>query len=305
MKRLQNRIAESGLLLPVMAVYGLGVWLLGGLLTRQWWPQLACFVLSAYLMVELTNVNALLRVRSRMVSATFIALSCTMCFLFGSLTGGLLQLFVIASLLLLLSTYQMPQALERVFYAFVLIGLASIFFVQILFFVPLLWLLMATQLQALSWRTWLASVLGILTPYWFLMLWFLYQQDFSPLVAHVATLTHIQVPHFTFQAGPVMAFAFTLVLAAAGIVHFWQYSFEDKIRIRLLFGFFTAMTVFTLFLAIVQPQHFGVLLRLSFVVVSPLVAHLFTFTSSRLSNMLFFAALAVALAITVFNLISC
>ena len=65
---------------------------------------MVCFALSAYLMVELNNAYALLRVRSRMVSSVFMALTCTMTFLFHSMTGGLVQLFTIASLLLLLST---------------------------------------------------------------------------------------------------------------------------------------------------------------------------------------------------------
>ena len=171
-----------------MMAYGLSVWLLAGVLLHSWWPQLACFVLSAYIMVELNNANSLLRVRSRMVSGVFIGLSCTMCFLFASFSGALVQLFFIASLLLLVGTYQCPQSLGYIFYSFLFLGLTTLLSAQMLLFVPLMWLLMAVHLQSLSWRGWLSSLIGLLTPYWFVSVWFIYQRDFTPLADHFCSL---------------------------------------------------------------------------------------------------------------------
>jgi len=82
MKRVQNVISESRLTLPVVATYGMGTWAAAGLFHEQWWIQLACFAISTYLMIELNNSNALIRIYSRMVSCSFIILSSAMCFLF-------------------------------------------------------------------------------------------------------------------------------------------------------------------------------------------------------------------------------
>ena len=307
MKRLQNRIAESGFLLPVMSLFGIGVWLLSGLITQHWWPQLACFILSAYLMVELNNSNALLRVRSRMVSAVFIALTCTASFMFASLTGALVQLFAIVVLLLLLSTYQAPMALGRIFYAFVQIGLASIFFVQILYFVPLLWLLMATQLQSLSWRGIMASLIGLVVPYWFFSLWFIYQRDFTYLGEHfcaLATFAPLSLHFASINPGHWLAYGLLTLLTVTGIVHFWRNSIEEKIRIRLLYGFFAWMTLATLLFVVLQPQHYDPLMRIAIITASPLIAHFLTLTSSKVTNIAFFLIAAITLAITVFNIIA-
>ena len=314
MKRPQNIIAESGLTLPVAALFSVVVWLLVGLVRLQLWPQLACFIATIYMVVEMTNQNALLRIRSRMVSSTFIVLSCASCFLFPQMTGGVAQLCMVAAFLMLFQTYQTSRCMGRIFYAFAAIGLGSLAFVQMLWYVPVLWLLMATQLQSMNWRTWLASMLGLAMPYWFALVWFLlpfnlsadWTADLSPLADHFALLADISrpsIPTPPYLLGSILALVLTLVLGAIGITHFWQYSFEDKIRIRLLYGFFTAMTAFTVFLILVQPQHFDVLMRLLTLCACPLIAHVLTFTSSRLSNILFFVALGVALALTVFNLI--
>ena len=77
-KRMQNHEAESSFTLPAVSAYAVAVWLASGLLiphipfTAQElaggaWMQLVCFVVSAYLMVELNNSNALIRIYSRTV----------------------------------------------------------------------------------------------------------------------------------------------------------------------------------------------------------------------------------------------
>ena len=304
MKRLQNRIAESGIMLPVMAVYALAVWLLSDLTANNWWPQLVCYAATSYLIVEMSNSNALLRIRSRMVSGTFIMLTCMLCPLFGSLINGLTLLFWVAAIVILFSTYQDQQAVGRVFYAFVFLSGASIVFVQSLWLMPVVWLLMLTQLQTLTWRTWLASIIGLMAPYWFFMLWFIYTNDFTPLFSHIAGLWEIQFAanYATLQPGQVVAYILALALTLVGIIHFWHRSFEDKIRIRLLYGFFTTMSLLLFVLVALLPQYFDPLIRLTFFFACPLVAHLATFTSSRISNIAFFVILSLIVTITVFNL---
>ena len=289
-----------------MSVVGLAVWMLAGLLMHNWWPQLVCFVLSVYLMVELSNGNALLRVRSRMVSSTFIALSCATCFMFASLTGALVQLFAISSLLLLFTTYQSPWSLGRIFYAFVLLGLASMLFVHILFFIPLLWLLMATQLQSLSWRSFMASLLGLVTPYWFYSLWFIYQRDFTPLTDHFCALidfTPLSHAYAPLTLPQWLAYALTLVLTVAGIIEFWRDSIDEKIRIRLLYTFLGWLSLACLLFVALQPQHYDPLMRLAVVACSPIIAHMLTLTSSKLSNIMFFVVVASVVAVTTLSLL--
>ncbi len=306
MKLLQNRIAESGLVLPAMVAYGVAVWLAAGLVTHNWWPQLLCFALSAYLMVETNNAFALLRVRSRMVSGVFIALLCTMSFLFGSLSGGLVQLFFIITLLLLLSTYQDTSALGHIFYAFVFLGLSSVLSAHVLLLIPLLWLLMGFQLQSLSWRGLMASVIGLVTPWWFLCLWFLYLRDFTPLAHHFASLaTFAPLPrvYASVTTGQWITWALALILTLTGVIHFWRQSIDEKIRTRMLYGLFTWLSAACLLFTALQPQHFDPYMRIAAVCSSPLIAHFLTLTSTRITNIAFFVIAAATLAVTVVNLL--
>jgi hypothetical protein len=61
------------------------------------------------------------------------------------------------------------------------------------------------------------------------------------------------------------------------------------------------MLLVMVFIAL-QPQHFDPLIRIVIICASPLVAHLLTLTSSRITNIAFFVILAVCLLITGINL---
>lgn len=295
--------------LPLAVAWALIVWLLNGLWQLQLWPQMACYAASVYLLIELSNQNALLRIRSRMVTSMFILLSATSPFLFSQFTSGFVQLCFVIALLPLFQAYQQPQATGTLFYAFLSISVASLARVEVLCYVPLLWLLTATQLHALSWRSWLASLIGLLTPYWLVFFWLLSPFgmtegggiDLTPLADHFTRIADLQPSAMRLTLPHVLSIAATVLLATAGALHFWQYSYEDKIRIRLLYGFFSVMTAASLLMAVLMPSLYDVLMPIAFVTASPLAAHVMTFTSSRLSNILFLLAIVLLMTIAVVN----
>ena len=309
MKRIQNQIAESGLTLAVSIALITLVWLAKGAVTRGWWPQLACFALTIYLIIELSNSNALLRVRSRMVSSVFIILSCTGSFLFGSLPGDIMQMSLVASLLFWFQSYQNPQAPGKVYYAFLFFGIATLCHPPLLLWIPVLWVMMGTQLQALNGRLFLASLMGVLTPYWILVpvvqvfdLW--PRLGFTPetFVQSILDFKNIGQGYTLLTVNRLAVLLFVSILLVLSIIHFWANSFEDKIRIRLLYGLFTVMALLCIASLLVQPQHYDMLMRATFVYASPLIAHYFTLTSSRTTNYIFLTACGLALALIIFNL---
>lgn len=303
-KLVQNIIAGSRLTLPVTIVYTLGIWLLCGLFTQNLWLQFVCFGVTSYLMMVLNNQNALIRIFSRLVSCAFLVLSCAACFLMPDIRGGIMQVFVVAAYLILFQSYQDKEAVGICYYGFLMLGLASLATPHILYFIPMFWLLMATNLLALSWRTWLASLLGLLTPYWFIGAWLAYQQDFSPLTAHLSPLTAHRSPltsHPSLGTGILMTWGLLIICTITGIIHFVRKSTYDSIRIRLLYGFFIWMDLFAIALMFIQPQHHDMLMRIMIINTSPLIAHFLALTSTKITNAAFYVLTAIILFITAYN----
>ena len=302
-KLTQNKVAESKLPMPAALALGTLLWLLCGLVTNDWWIQYAAFAITALLMVELNNQHALIRVYSRMVSCAFILLFCAANFLMPSVRGAIMQAFVVAAYLVLFHSYQDKTATASTYYAFLLLGLASLAEVHILYFVPLIWLLMTTNLLCMSWRNWGASILGLLTPYWFATAWLALSANLTPLTDHVAKLAQFTFPvnYARLTVGFMLVIGLLITLTVTGIIHYLRKSYNDKIRIRMLFGFFIWTDLVALAFICVQPRYQDMLLRIIIINTAPLVAHFLTLTSTRVTNAAFYAISIATLAIIGYN----
>lgn len=310
MKRLQNRIAESRFALPVTAVYATAAWLAGGLILNNSYLEFATFAVSAYLMAELNNRHALIRMYSRMVSCSFLVLSTLAASVLNNPAKAaaspniwIVQLCFIVAYLFLFSSYQDKRAQGKMFYAFMAIGVASTQFVQALFFVPLLWVLMATNLMAFSSRNLWASIIGLTVPYWFYGGYFALTGNINYLTAHFAPGAWLKPLFITggADAATIVTTAFTATVTVIGAVHFIRNSYKDKIRTRMLYEMLITVTAFCLAFMLLQPGHLPMLMGILIIHSSILAGHFFALTSTRLTNITFCVLTAAAVALTAVN----
>lgn len=296
-------MAESRAALPCTAVYALLVCLCCGFFEQQLWWQTGVLVVSSFLMMELNNANALIRIYSRMVSCSYLVLVVMAHFLLVSLPCGVEQLFFIAFFLFLFRAYQDKRATGTVFYAFAMLGIASLQFVQILYFLPVALVLLFTNIMAGSARTLCAALMGVAVPYWFVGGYDLYTGNLHDLVGHVqglwtfAPLADISVLDMQREA----TFVLVATMSVIGMVHFHRNSYKDKIRTRMLFETFTVFNLAVALFMALQPQHFDALLSMLIVCTSPLLGHYISLTNTRLTNVTFVVLLVLTLLATVFN----
>jgi len=304
LKRFQNKVGESRYTLTFMVVYGLLIWYLAGAVQQRLIMQFIMAILSTYLMVELNNSNALIRIYSRTVSSSFIALSTMAVFLLPSIQVWVTVLCVISFYSIFFHTYQDNHAPGMVFYAFLCIGFASIVFVHILYFVPILWILMKRNLMAFSASMFWASILGIIAPYWFIAPYLLWKGSIENLVTHFAKLGEFQ-PLFQYQDIDIhrwVTLGFTLFVFLIGAIHYLRNSYLDKIRTRMLYLIFLIMNVLCIIFLALQPQHFDVLLGLIIINTSAVFAHFIALTHTKATNIMFIVLIVINLLITIFNL---
>ncbi len=303
-RHFQHIVSESRLVLPFTAAWGILVWLAYGLADDGLWAQFACFSASAWLMYVLDNAYAFIRVYSRMVYVAYIWFSCAACFLFSSLGGAVVGLCAVASYCALFRCYQDRRSPGFSFYAFALLGIASLFRVHVLFFVPLLWLLMAFCIRCLGWRTLFASLFGLCVPYWFVCSYVVWTGDWPLLAAHFAQLVQTGQPFDFALLPPGHWAAFGLLLAAGlvGMTHYYRQSHDDKIRTRMFYNFFVALWAASALLVVACPHLSDLGLRLMAINVSPLMAHFTALSRMRLAKVVFVAFAVSTLLITVFNL---
>lgn len=301
-KRLQNKVAESRMALLITSIYAIGIWIIGDI--GHHWMQFALMFLATYLMVELNNQNALMRTYSRMHSCSFLAIYCASLFIFQQLGPSVVVLSWIICYLFAFRSYQQPEASGLVFTAFVTIGIASVSFIQVLFFVPVLWVILATRVMSLSWHTFWASVLGLVTPYWFVGGYYVYTDKIDILLSHFTEITRFgRICDLNIVGSQqIVTFLFVIALGLIGTIHFLLNSYKDKIRTRMFYELFITIEGVTTLFLVLQPQHYHYLMPILIVNVAPLIGHYITFTRTRLSNLSFIAIVCATLLLTAYNL---
>lgn len=303
-KRFQNRVAESRFALPIVAVYGLLVCMAYGLLTQQLWQQFVLLATSAFLMMELNNANALIRIYSRMVSCSFLVLALLSCQSFVDVKCGVVQLCFIAFYLFFFHTYQDKRAVGRIFYAFMMLGIASTVFLQILYFLPVAWILMCTNMLSGNARTLMASVMGVLVPYMFWGAYGVYTGDLEMVYSHIMEFGIFAKPfdYSQLSVHEIATAAFVCLLSFTGMIHFRRNNYRDRIRIRMLFEIFTIFALSTIVFIVLQPVHFSYLLSMLVVSTAPMIGHYIALTKTWITNVSFYLMIVVVLLITVSNI---
>lgn len=147
---------DLGLALPSPASWQLGKW--GSL-----WLNLALNVLIVWMMILINKVFNVLRSMSRLHVGLFVVMQAAVPReLLSFNSGTLLALSMLCCLYLLMSCYDAPEKTRRVFLAFMIIALGSAVQYCFLIFIPVFWIV-AAQMKIMNLRTFLASILGIIT----------------------------------------------------------------------------------------------------------------------------------------------
>ena len=164
---------------------------------------------------------------------------------------------------------------------------------------------MTFYLQSMTLRTFIASIFGLLCPYWFLSLYLIYTSDFAPATEHFSKLATFH-GIADFSAVPVnalLSMGLVGILAITGIIHNIRDRINDKTRTRMLFNTFTLVDIFSIFLIILQPQLYTSLLIAMIITTSPLIAHFIALTETKITNWAFMAIVIAAFSLTLMNII--
>ncbi len=303
-KRIQNKIAESRFALPITAILIAMIWIAVGLWMSNIWVQFAFTIISTFLMVELNNRNSLMRTYSRMVSCSFLVLITMVGLPDVTLKSCIVTMCYIAFLLIIWSTYQDQHSMGRTFYAYLCIGLASTVFVQMLYLLPFLWLIMGAFTNSLSVKNICASLLGIITPYWFSAGLYAYLDNIPGFIAHFQELGNVAAvfDYSQLTVHFIVNFTFVIVIALIGSIHFLHTSYADKIRTRKIYESLIVMELVSVAYMVLLPLHSYEWGGICIVSTAPLIAHFITFTHSKLTNITFIAILVLEALILLYNL---
>lgn len=313
-QRLQNKVAGSTLTLPISCVLTTVMWWLPwrGYSTELLVGWLLC-VLTAYVLMELTAANVLLRIRSRMISSLYLLLMGACSFLHPVGIGNVLALLLVLVFFVLFRSYEERYSTTDAFHAAVCLSLGSLLWPPFLLLAPVVISCQGIFLRSLSWRMTGAWIIGLLVPYWFWLVIAYFMDNLALFTAHIAAIfTPFSEPfywqwivelaqtldwqnfwpsfseslrlHFIAHCLEACAFAYVLLLALTGFIHYVRKNYDDKIRVRMCYYCLMSIQVVLLLWLLVQPAYFRPLFSMLILTTVPSAAHFFALTHTWLTN---------------------
>lgn len=211
----------------------------------------------------------------------------------------------IAFYLIIWNCYQDKRSTGWTFYAFACIGLASLIFVQIGYFMPILWIMMMVFTLSFSVKTFFASLVGLIVPYWFAAGYFFYTDNIQGLADHFCGFINYSelFDYSQVTDHQILNLSFVTLLTIIGSIHFIRTSYGDKIRTRMIYETFIMLSAASIIFIILQPQHIQELGGILIVNTAPLIAHFITFTRGKFTNITFILLLIMLVLIMAYNIL--
>lgn len=299
--RFQVDMATGRFTLPVVILICLILWGFG---SQEWSDvgTLAIVALSGYLMIEMNTTFLLIRNRTTFPITIFYYLTCIFFFLHPFEWSHFAQLTYLLGVFQLFFSYESAHAQRNIFHSFLFLGLGSLAFPQLLYFAPLFGLSMIT-FRALSIKSFFASFIGLLVPYWFL---FAYAFSFDKMhlfYAPIQEMLHFYpISYANWNQPEISSEAFVLFLLVISSIHYFQVAYMDKTRTRIFLSFLALAGWWTTLFILLQPCHLDELLPIQITCTAFLSGHLFTLTRNKFSGYLFLVTFVIIIILTLYNI---
>lgn len=299
--RFQVNIATGRLTLPVVILVCLILWGIG---LSEWNEIGTCIItaISGYLMIEINTTFTLIRTRTTLPTSIYWYLSTIFFFIHPFEWSNLVQLAFLLSISNLFMGYESTKSSIHIFHTFLFIGLGSLAFPPLIYFTPLL-IISTIAFRAMNAKSFFASIVGLLTPFWFLFAYSFYYDKMQLFHTIIKEMVHFYPINYSeLQTTEITAGLFCTIVLIISSLHYFQVSYLDKTRTRIYLSFIAFAGWWTTLLIFLQPQYLPTLLPIQLIGSAFLSGHLFTLTQNRFSNLFFIVTFTLYIVLTIFNL---
>lgn len=257
---------------------------------------LACTIVITCLMFEMNNKFALLRIRSRMPSSCLLAIISASTFLHNLQPFHIIAITTFLSLFALFITYQNSNAMATSYMTYLFVGVGALFVPKMLMLILFYWIAQM-MMRSLNFRTFIAGILGIVTPFWFLFGYTYCTGGINEFHEYLNEIIRLTPPDYSsLTAIEICPASLALVLFAIGSINFYKNSYKDKTRTRTIYNAAITIGIGGFALAILLPANFGNMLAVPYICTAIVGGQYFAQTYTRFSNIIFLIAVLAVIA---------
>jgi len=299
--KLQTQIATGRFTLPVVIFICLLLWSI----TIQDWSELASLIIIAfigYIMIESNTTFTLIRTRTTLPVCIYGWIASSLFFLHPFDWKSFIPLAFILAVYQLFRSFESPSPINPIYHAFLFISLGSLVFPPFIIFACLWWFSMI-PFRAINIKSFLASLIGLITPYWFLFGYAFYFDNISFFLAPLQKMIHFYpIDYSLLSVTEIISWGTIFLGLLISSIHYWQIAYKDKTRTRIFHTFLVYAGWWTVLLSLLQPIHLNTWIPIQLICMAFLNGHLFTLTQNRFSGIYFVVTFVTFILLTSFNL---
>lgn len=284
----------------------LSLWLNNLLIPFPFLTNILGFVFSisiSFLLVQLNRVFSFIRIRSLLLFFFYMLLIGTnintQSFNFSQIS----LLFLLITLWQLFSIYEQRQPVFKTFNIGFFIALGSFFCIELLLFIPIL-LFGINRLKGLTLRTFLATCIGLATPFGLILgLIYLVTDNISFYIQSFVNQFDFGI-NLPTDYTSIVYFLVLFLIGAISILNLLNDPFSHKIKISRMLGVVSFGFIFFVLLFIFKSNNASIIFSFGAVFSTILYAHYFSLNSNLFIKILFVLQTIVCLAYYFLNLFS-
>jgi len=198
-------------------------------------------------------------------------------------------LFLLATFYELFRSYQSPVNIGRIYNATLYIAIGSLFWVYLLWFIPLFWYGLY-KFRLLDIRHFFASVLGVFTTYLYVLAWCVWKHDFTLLKVSLQSLISFDFIFLeeTIQVNTIVTFSIVIFIVISTYV---VLSKINSLRTRQFFSFLLIFCIYSFLLIFIYERDNANILSIFYVPASILLSYLFANRSGFISYLSYYSVI--------------
>lgn len=207
--------------------------------------------------------------------------------------GQISCIFLLLALWQVFAIYQQRTPVKQTFNIGFFLAIGSFFTVELLFFIPLFWIGMI-RLNSFNTRTFLASLIGVLSPF-ILFLGVAYlQSDVFAYIDILAKQFKIEFSFFQHNLIFMLYLSSTTIGTFIAIINLVNRSFSDKIKVSRMLGFVSICFVFSTLLFLFMSNKSAIVFTLTSIFSAILYAHYFSLHYNLFIRILFWVQMGIS-----------
>ncbi len=250
----------------------------------SFWGALLLQVGIAIALLQVNYAYTIIRSRTMLPAIFYLLIIGAYPLLYTEWKGSLAAAGTLICLVFLFESYQKPDSQKNALNIGLVLSLCSLVCPPLLCLLPLFWYGFY-RFQSLNFKTFFASILGVMTVSLFAFIWYVYIEKIESFVSVFSDYRYLFGLHsFSLSIQDIVVYSFVSILFFMSGINIFLSGLSEKIRTGTYLKFLYLMSVCLAILLVFQSEIKASWILLVYIPVTFMISHFFTISTRKITS---------------------